>query len=211
MIIVGAGSSNRFGADKLMAQVAGKPLIAHTIEAVRAHVDVCVVVCRPEMSSALAELADGIKLTSGGATRTRSEMAGLAAIEADVDLIGIHDAARPLVSPATIERLFEVAAAEGGALPLVPYERLIIDKVTLRPATGLAGAQTPQVFRSRGLLDAYLEAARAGFEGHDTVEVVERFGDVRIVAIEGEEENLKVTFPGDLDEVRKQLSGPSRI
>lgn len=210
MVIVGAGSSTRFGADKLMAQVAGKPLIAHTIEAVRAHVDVCVVVCRPEMSSVVAELADGITLASGGATRTRSEMAGLTAIGADVELIGIHDAARPLVSPATIERLFEVAAAEGGALPLVPYERLIIDKDTLRPATGLAGAQTPQVFRSRELLDAYHEAARAGFEGHDTVEVVERFGDVRIVAIEGEEENLKVTFPGDLDEVRKRLSGPSR-
>ena len=53
MVIVGAGSSTRFGADKLLTEVAGRPLIEHTIEAVRPHVDVCVVVCRPEVAERL--------------------------------------------------------------------------------------------------------------------------------------------------------------
>lgn len=210
MVVVGAGASTRFGADKLMAEIDGKPLIAHTIDAVSAHVDVCVVVCRREISAEVARLGDDIIVAAGGETRTRSEMAGLAAIEPDVDLIGIHDAARPLVSASTIEKLFTAAQAEGGAVPLVAYDGLLVDRDSLRPVSGLAGAQTPQVFRARELLDAYERAARAEFDGHDTAEVVERFGEVKIVAIEGDPANLKVTFPSDLDEVRKTLSGPSR-
>jgi 2-C-methyl-D-erythritol 4-phosphate cytidylyltransferase len=138
-------------------------------------------------------------------------MAGLAAVGETIDLIGIHDAARPLVKPEMIDRLFEAAAASDGAVPLVPYEHLIIDKKTQRPVPGVFGAQTPQVFRGRELKIAYGRAAEAGFDGHDTVEVMERFSDLQIVAITGDPDNLKVTFPGDLDRIRVARSSSSRI
>jgi 2-C-methyl-D-erythritol 4-phosphate cytidylyltransferase len=210
MIVVGGGASTRFGQDKLMAEVAGRRLIEHTVDAVVDHVDVCVVVCRAEIAEDVAALSPDVTVTRGGTTRTLSEMAGLAAIGQDVDLIGIHDAARPLVTASTVELLFETAEAEGGALPLLGYDKLILDKRTHEPIAGVHGAQTPQVFRAPELMAAYVAAARKGFDAHDTVEVVQRFSDVRIVGVEGDPANLKVTFPSDLDEVRILLSGPSR-
>lgn len=211
MVVVGGGSSTRFGTDKLMADIGGRPLIQHTIEAVLHHVDVCVVVCRPEISETIARMAADVILTTGGATRTSSEMAGLAAIGREVDLIGIHDAARPVLGSKTIDRLFEAAHDVGGAVPLVAYDRLILDKRTHQPLPAIHGAQTPQVFRAPELMAAYVRAAQAGFEGHDTVEVVQRFSDVRIVSVEGDPDNVKVTYPRDLETVRARLSGPSRI
>jgi len=210
MVVVAAGASTRFGTDKLMVEVGGRPLIEHTIDAVIGYVDVCVVVTRPGIVDTVAALRSDMTVVPGGATRTLSEMAGLAAIGKEVDLIGIHDAARPIVGGATIEALFAAAHAEGGALPLLPHEGLIIHRSTHRPLTGLAGAQTPQVFRAPDLMSAYVRAAEAGFEGHDTVEVVQAFSDINVVGIQGDPDNIKVTFKRDLEEVRTRLSGPSR-
>jgi len=209
MVVVGGGTSSRFGSDKLMVEVEGRPLIAHTIDAITGHVDLCVVVCRAEIAERVAALRKDIMVTPGGATRTLSEMAGLAAIGREVDLIGIHDAARPAVDPAMIERLFDVAGSEGGSVPVLPYDRLIVDRRTHRPVPGLCAAQTPQVFRGSELLAAYVLAAQAGFEGHDTVEVMQRFSDVRVVGVSGDRANMKVTYPRDLDQVRNRLSGSS--
>lgn len=210
MIIVGGGTSTRFGRDKLMVDVDGRPLVEHTIDAVADGVDVCVVVCRPEITEKVAALRPDVTVTTGGATRTLSEMAGLASMGYDVDLIGIHDAARPLVSRETVELLFDTAHRVGGALPVIAYDRLILDRHTHKPVSGLYGAQTPQVFRAPELMAAYVKAARSGFEGHDTVAVVQEYSDVKVVAIEGDPANIKVTYPGDLDVVRRRLSGPSR-
>ena len=210
MVVVGAGSSTRFGTDKLMVDIGGRPLIHHTVDAVASHVDVCVVVCRPEVSETIAEMRADVTVTGGGATRTLSEMAGLAAIGREVDLIGIHDAARPVLGLETIDRLFDMANEVGGAVPLVAYDRLILDKMTHQPLPELHGAQTPQVFRAPELMAAYVRAAQAGFEGHDTVDIMQRFSDVRIAGVEGDPENIKVTYPRDLERVRARLSGPSR-
>lgn len=210
MIVVGGGTSSRFGGDKLLVEVGGQTLMEHTIDAVIGHVDVCVVVCRPEITQEVAAKRPDITVTSGGPSRTRSEIAGLAAIGSDVDLIGIHDAARPAVSADMVEKLFETALTEGGALPLLTYERLMVHRRTHQPITGVRGAQTPQVFRAPELLTAYDKAARADFAGHDTAEVMERFADVRIVGITGDPANVKVTYPQDLEKLSSRLSGPSR-
>lgn len=193
-----------------MADLDGRPLIEHTIDAMTSHVDLCVVVCRPEISGAVSALRQDVTVTTGGATRTKSEIAGLAAISEEVDLIGIHDAARPMVSPSTVEQLFDTAHAHGGALPLLSYEKLIVDRRTRLPVAGLHGAQTPQVFRARELKAAYAEASREGYEGHDTVEVVQAFSDLRVVGVPGDPGNVKVTYPADLEELRARLSDPSR-
>jgi 2-C-methyl-D-erythritol 4-phosphate cytidylyltransferase len=210
MIIVGGGSSTRFGSDKLLAEVAGRPLIAHTIEAVVGHAHHCVVVCRHEIIDEVAGLDDRIAVTPGGTTRTLSEMAGLAALGGEVDLIGIHDAARPVVKGLLVDRLFSIAAKQGGAVPVVPPEKVIIDRKTHRPALGLHRAQTPQVFRGPELLAAYVRAAQAGYEGHDTSEMMERFSDVTIVAVPGDRANVKVTYPRDLDVVGETIRARSR-
>lgn len=209
MVIVAGGSSTRFGADKLMTEIAGKALLDHTIDAVAGHVDLCVVACRVELVDTIGATHPHVRVTAGGATRTLSEMAGLAALGPEADLIGVHDAARPLVPAGLIDELYEAADAHGGAVPLVDPDRLLLDRRTHEPLTGIRGAQTPQVFRGPELMAAYVGAAQAGFEGHDTLEVVERFGDLAVVAVEGDPANIKVTYPADLEEVRLRLSGSS--
>lgn len=210
MIIVGGGSSTRFGRDKLLAELAGRPLIAHTIDAVVGVVDRCVVVCRPEIIPEVEALNGDLTVVAGGLTRTLSEMAGLAALGGEAELIGIHDAARPAVSPQLVERLFSIAGEHGGAVPVVPSEGLVIDRKTHRPVDGLQRAQTPQVFRGADLMMAYVKAARAGYEAHDTAEVIERFGTVPIMSVAGDEDNVKVTFPEDLELVEKTIKARSR-
>lgn len=211
MVVVGGGSSARFGTDKLMIEVADRPLIAHTIDAVAPKVGVCVVVCRPDAVDAVAALREDVIVVEGGDTRTQSEIAGLAAVSEDIDLIGIHDAARPLIKPALIDRLFTEAESSGGAVPLVRYERLVIERRTQRPIPGVFGAQTPQVFRGPELKAAYRRASEVGFDGHDTVEVMQRFGNMTIGGVPGDPDNLKVTYPDDLDRVRLARSDSSRI
>jgi UDPglucose 6-dehydrogenase len=80
MIVVGGGSSTRFGEDKLMVEVAGRPLVAHTVEAVAFTAQITVLVCRPDQQAALESLGLEVIIVPGGATRTTSEMAGLAAL-----------------------------------------------------------------------------------------------------------------------------------
>lgn len=209
MVVVGGGSSTRFGTDKLMVEVAGSPVISHTIESVVVHVDVCVVVCRSDVRDRVAELHPEVITVEGGPSRTRSEMAGLAALVDRIDLIGIHDAARPLPSPGLIGRLFEIADKRGGAVPLVANRGLVIDRKTGEALQGVQLAQTPQVFRGPELLAAYERAAAEGFEAHDSVEVIERLGELEVVAVAGDPVNIKVTYPEDLELVRKTLQGPS--
>ena len=210
MIVVGGGSSRRFGSDKLLAEVNGRPLIGHTIDAIAERVDICVVVCGPEVAEALGQSHPDIVVVRGGATRTRSEIEGLAVLGDTPALIGIHDAARPLVSADSTDRLFALAEEHGGAVPVLEAGRVMIDKATRLPVTGLRRAQTPQVFRGPELLAAYDRAARAGFEGHDTVEVVQEYSELEIVAVPGDPSNIKVTFPADLETIRASLAGPSR-
>lgn len=210
MIVVGGGSSTRFGADKLLIPVAGRALIVHTIEAVARHVDRCVVVVRTEVVEQVEELLPEVTVTSGGATRTLSEMAGLAALGRDFDLIGIHDAARPAPGSDLVEQLFATADTAGGAVPLIEADSMILDRKTHRPVAGLRRAQTPQVFRGPDLMTAYVRAAQTGFEGQDTAEVVMKFTDVVATGVPGDDSNLKVTYREDLSTLELILEERSR-
>lgn len=210
MIVVAGGSATRFGGEKLMAEVAGEPLISHTVASVSGSADITVVVTRPDIVEPMTRLGLDAVITQGGRTRTDSELAGLAALGKEYDLIGIHDAARPLVSPDLVERLFQRADEVGGAVPTLEPTQFLVDRRRLAPVNDLVTVQTPQVFRGPELFAAYVHAARTGFEGHDTVDVVERFGDLDIAAVAGDPGNVKVTFQADLDVVRSRLEGSSR-
>jgi 2-C-methyl-D-erythritol 4-phosphate cytidylyltransferase len=201
MIVVAAGSGSRFAGDKMLADIAGTPLIALTVARVREFVDQCVVVCRQEHLDEMRRLDMSVDLAIGGPTRTASEMSGLAAVRGSPDLIGIHDGARPNPSPDLIGRLFEEAGRVGGAIPVVPGPALLVDRDTLRPVPGMMAAQTPQVFHGPTLIDCYRRAESSGFIGQDTLDVVSRFSPLPVAAVPGEVANLKVTFPGDLEKV----------
>ena len=204
MIVVAAGSGVRFGEDKMMLQVAGLPLVVHTVAAVSGHADRCILVCRPDQMPALSDLAPGVDLVPGGPTRTASEMAGLEAVGEPASLIGIHDGARPLVGPALVEQLFDTAARLGGAVPVVE-PGLLVRRSDLVKIDNAVVAQTPQVFRGEDLLAAFAAAADVGFVGADTAEVVRRFGTLVIGTVPGDPGNIKVTEPEDIELVRKHL------
>ncbi|MCH8984073.1 MAG: 2-C-methyl-D-erythritol 4-phosphate cytidylyltransferase [Acidobacteria bacterium] len=211
MIVVAGGSSARFGDDKMMAMIAGKPLVVHTLEAVASVVDRCVLVCRSDQIEALGRLALDADLVPGGSTRTTSEMAGLAALGGRADLIGIHDGARPLVPVRLIETLFEVAARTGGAVPVLDPDAPVISRKTLRLVDGVGVVQTPQVFAGGALTAAYVQAAQADYEGQDTADVVMSFSDIEIAAVAGDPGNVKVTYPGDVEAVRSRIEARSHI
>jgi 2-C-methyl-D-erythritol 4-phosphate cytidylyltransferase len=212
MVIVAGGESSRFGGDKLMTPIAGRPLVAHTVAAVAGSVDICVLVCREDQADTLTGFVAGVTVVAGGPTRTQSEMAGLAAIPDDVELIGIHDGARPLVSPALIGLLFDTAAEVGGAVPVVQPARPLVRRSDLGHPLQAAVAQTPQVFWGRDLQAAYRAAAAQGFEGHDTADVVGAFSSITVAAVDGDPTNIKVTYQSDLEAVKAALdparSGP---
>lgn len=201
MVIVAAGSSTRFGADKLMSDISGQPLIAHTVGAVKSTVDFCVLVARDDQIPELKALDLGIEIVPGGATRTESESAGLAAIPTN-RLIGIHDGARPAISQDLIDQLFEAASLHGGAVPGLPPRAALIERDGLTPVTDAVAVQTPQVFWGPELKSAYQAASKSGFTGYDTADVVRNFTDLQVAVIPGDPQNIKITYPEDLDRAR---------
>lgn len=205
MIVVAGGTSSRFGSDKMMTPISGLPLVMHTVAAVSGNVDRCVLVCREDQIESLTAGSEDLTVVAGGLTRTGSELAGLEALEDEFDLVGIHDGARPLVSAALVERLFSAASETGGAVPVLEPPGPLLRRVGLTRVPGAMTAQTPQVFRAPPLVEAYRQARAEDYEGYDTADVVQAFGDLDIAALAGDPGNLKVTYPSDLEKIRSAL------
>lgn len=200
-VIVAAGRGSRAGGDrpKQWQMLAGQPVLAHTIAAFRGRVDRLVVVIHPDDRAAAQAIAGDALLVEGGATRAESVRNALEALAGSgLRHVLIHDGARPAVPGAVIARVLAALEASAGAAPALPVtDALWRGEGGLVRGTqdraGLWRAQTPQGFR----FDAILAAHRAHPGGAaDDVEVARAAGlDVAIV--EGDEANLKVTFPGD--------------
>jgi 2-C-methyl-D-erythritol 4-phosphate cytidylyltransferase len=148
-----------------------------------------------------------VELVVGGSTRHGSERQALRHLEHDiragaVDLVLIHDAARPLCSPALVAALVCAATEHGGAVPGLVADDLVAvdhDDETLIPLVGThVRVQTPQVFAAGPLLEAYHRAAEEGFDGTDTSSCVERFSSLDVVHVLGEPQNFKITYPHDV-------------
>ena len=210
MVVVGGGSSSRFGSDKLLADVDGRPLLKVNVERVAPVGDQVVLVVREQIRDHATKLGLEATIVIGGSTRTQSEQAGLNAIDREIDLVGVHDAARPMVRPGLIEELFRRAGEVGGAVPLVESQQVLLSREGLSPIADLRRAQTPQVFRAGPLLASYELATQTGFEGHDTAEVVMEFSNLDVAWVPGDETNIKVTYPSDLDEVRTLVRNEPR-
>jgi len=144
-----------------------------------------------------------IRIAEGGAERQDSVAAGLAAVDADADLVLVHDAARPFVTPDCVSACMAAAAATGAAIVAVPAT----DTVKVTDAEGwivdtpdrrrLWLAQTPQVFRSALLKEAYRRAAAEGWVATDDAALVEGLGH-RVRVVHGHRDNRKITTRDDL-------------
>jgi 2-C-methyl-D-erythritol 4-phosphate cytidylyltransferase len=163
---------------------------------------------RVETQVAEFGFSDRVHVVEGGEKRQDSVANALRALPAaDDDLVLVHDAVRPLIDTATIERTIDAVIEHGAAIVGMPAVDTI--KQVERTAHGalitstiprefVVQAQTPQGFRYGLLQKAFAEATADGFIGTDEASVVERAG-IAVAVVPGSQVNLKITQPGDLE------------
>ena len=203
-VVVAAGRGERFGGPKQLRPLGDRRIVDHAVEAARATCDTVVLVVPPDADWAV----DGVRSVPGGATRSASVRAGLAALPPEIEIVVVHDAARPLADVAVFDRVVAaVRAGADGAVPGVP----VADTVKRVDGTGtvvgtvpreeLVIVQTPQAFRA----DVLRAAHAAGPEASDDAAVVEAAGG-RVVVVAGAPDNFKITEPADLDRAAEVLA-----
>ncbi|HZO94317.1 MAG TPA: 2-C-methyl-D-erythritol 4-phosphate cytidylyltransferase [Candidatus Baltobacteraceae bacterium] len=211
-VIVAAGRGTRFGRPKQLVELAGKPMLAWSIEAFATMPEIAdiAVVTEPELVERVETLARSlggdapIRVVRGGPERQDSVARGLDALSAGLAAILVHDGARPLIRPSDVR---------AGMRPVRPgiaslLAARVVDTIKVADENGkvtrtldratLWAAQTPQFATARDLRRAHAEAARLGHPpATDDAALLERAGlDVQLVESQGE--NFKVTLPGDL-------------
>lgn len=213
LIIPAAGSGERLGrgVPKALVDLGGLPMLRRTVERLgRAASFLETVILAPpsavpQMAAALAgapaELGK-VRVLGGGATRQESVSIGVASLTTDANLVCVHDAARPLVSPATVRGVLEAASANGAATAASRP----VDSVRQDQAGGVSIAldraslwlvETPQAFGRELLERAHRQALAAGRTYTDDASLVESIGvPIQMVASQGR--NLKVTLEADL-------------
>ncbi len=214
MIIPAAGTGARFGGDrpKPLADLAGRPLIARTLAVFEQCplVDgIVLLVHRDWRGDYEKVVADGSfgkvrAVVAGGATRTASVRAGLAALDKGVSVVMVHDGVRPFVTHAMIAEGLRAVQATGAAVAGVPVKPTIksVDPRTCMAIATLDRellweAQTPQVFDRELLEKAYAAQGADGAVATDDAALVGRLG-VRVQMFEGAYTNIKVTTPDDM-------------
>jgi 2-C-methyl-D-erythritol 4-phosphate cytidylyltransferase len=210
-IVLAAGSGTRFGhsINKVWLQLHGKHIISRSLENSRSNFSnvrsILVINPDDEEFARQALAKDGAlsntEIVHGGATRHQSEYNALQYLKGDIeagliDLVLIHDGARPLATPQIFSAIADGAKQYGGAIPTIALDPHEMD--TARTET-VARVQTPQGFRAQQLLQAYEKAVLVGFIGTDTAACMEEFfPDVNTVAVPGDIFNIKITYPQDL-------------
>lgn len=219
-IVVAAGEGTRLaaGIPKALVPLAGKPMLAYSLEAALAARSVAgvVVACGDAWLEQGKELVRSVagkrgRVCGGGPSRHASVRGALDRVGGDTDRVVIHDAARPLVTPTLFERALGGLERAPGAVCAIP----VSDTIKRADGDVVAGtvdrsvlwrAQTPQAFR----LGDLLEAAAAGGEGAtDEAMLLERAGRT-VVLVPGDERNIKITTPADLELAAALLAARAR-
>ncbi|HUY82177.1 MAG TPA: 2-C-methyl-D-erythritol 4-phosphate cytidylyltransferase [Acidobacteriaceae bacterium] len=210
-----AGHSSS-AAPKQFLELAGVPVLIHTLRAFAAVPSIAgiyVAVRAHEMERLTSQIreygfADKVQMVEGGDNRQESVANALSALQCDPDdIVLVHDAVRPLIDAATIERTIHAVEKHSAAIVGLPAVDTI--KQVERTADGaiitstipreyIVQAQTPQGFRCGLLKRAFAEAAADGFVGTDEASVVERAG-TQVAVVQGSPANFKITQPGDLE------------
>lgn len=200
-VVVAGGGGARFGRPKQFEVLAGRRVLDWSVAALAT---ACrgIVVVLPSAVAATTELPPGVVAVPGGASRSASVRAGLAAVGPDATHVLVHDAARPLASAALVGRVLDALA--GGAVAVVP---VVPVTDTLRTTagepvdrSGLVAVQTPQGFD----LAVLREAHRLASDATDDATLVDRLGRP-VVHVAGDPANLKLTEPHDLAVARALL------
>ena len=205
-IVVAAGRSERFGRPKLLEEIAGKRVVEHSVAtAVSSSDGVVLVADDPDIAA--DHPVD--RVVPGGTSRSGSVRSGLGALPDDVDIVLVHDAARPAASQELFRRV--VDAVRTGADAVVPGIP-VVDTIKRVDATGrvvetpsrdeLVAVQTPQGFRREALAAAH----ESGDDATDDAALIEQAGGT-VVVVSGEATNLKLTTPRDLESLRAHLAG----
>jgi 2-C-methyl-D-erythritol 4-phosphate cytidylyltransferase len=210
VIIPAAGASKRYGGKgkKIFETIKGQAVFIKSLELFVNRDDVCqvqLVVAPEDMETMKERYAPtigfmGIKLTAGGADRTASVRNALAKVDPQAELVCVHDAARPCVSPVWVDAVFAAAARHGSAILAYPVHGTLktvgpdgaVDQTLPRQAVW--EAQTPQVFRRELLLEAY---AKAAGPATDDAALVEALGQ-KVHVVAGDARNIKITTRSDL-------------
>jgi 2-C-methyl-D-erythritol 4-phosphate cytidylyltransferase len=216
-VVLAAGLGTRVGANgnKAYLRLAGRSMVAWSLDAVTQVPQIARTVLvhrRGERDLAhdtvTAELPDSmVELVEGADSRHASEFNVLRYLAGDIDsgaidVVLIHDAARPLAGRDMFVSALSVAREFGGAIPALPIGDVVQQgpggiELTSSSAR-LVRVQTPQAFRAKPLLRAYRAAAAQGFEGTDTASCIEKYTDEQVRTFPGSEANLKVTYPHDV-------------
>lgn len=216
VIIVAAGASQRFGEDKLMVLLQGRPLISYSLQTFLdlpsiAEIILVVTLGREAVFAALdlPGLDRKIKIVPGGKNRHESVQRGLESLSSNIEWVAIHDGARPLVSRSMMELIFQKAREHGAATLAAPVvdtlHRASPDQVaeTTVDRTHLWAMQTPQVFRKADLMS--LPSWKENKNFTDEVSAFLQCGK-KVYLVENREPNIKVTYPADLKIVSALLS-----
>jgi 2-C-methyl-D-erythritol 4-phosphate cytidylyltransferase/2-C-methyl-D-erythritol 2,4-cyclodiphosphate synthase len=224
VIIVAAGRSARMGAGepKQLRDLGGRTIVRRSIDTFDAHPAVgrLVVVLPPDLlpgaAAVVGKTARPCAVVAGGDRRQDSVRSGLAALPADIDVVLVHDAARPFADAALVDRVIAGARETGAAVPAVQardtVKRVGRDGRTVQstlPRQEIWLAQTPQGFR-RAVLDEAVALGARGVEATDEAMLAEQAGH-RVVVVPGDERNVKITTPEDLAEARRRLASTPRV
>ncbi len=197
----------------------GSPILLHTIRKFVASPAVAeiVVAARAEDMEWVRELLERehftkpARLVEGGDSRQQSVENALATLGPGTELVAVHDAVRPFIEHATLEKVFaeaeETGAAIVGIVPVDTVKQVHRNKIRQTiPRERLILAQTPQVFRFDLLKQAFDKAREDGFAGTDESSLVERLEQVEVSVIPGSDRNIKITKPSDMDLARLFLA-----
>lgn len=210
-VVLAAGNSQRMGKDKILMPIGGKPVIAHTLEALERSecINEIIVVTKAESLQEMADICHnyGISKTSlvilGGKTRLESSLIGVSHASDKASLIAIHDGARPFITENLIGRVVHAADEHGAAAPAVSSTdtvRILNSKgaVTQTPSRDLVALmQTPQVFNAQMIKVALTKAYEKGTNLTDDCSAVEALG-YKVTVVAGEADNIKLTTARDL-------------
>lgn len=210
VIIVAAGNSRRMGFNKLLALLAGEPVLRRTIGMFQkcAAVDEIIVVAgeavQAEVEAWRAAGFDKIShIIAGGAERHLSVNAGLQALAPACDIVAVHDGARPLIAVEQITRCIEAARTQGSvacARPMTETLKRCDAEGRVTGSIDRANAwimETPQVFQRSLLVRAYAAVIRDGAQVTDEVSAVQHVGEA-VFVVANPEPNPKITFPSDI-------------
>ena len=212
LVVLAAGSGTRFGhtTNKVWLPLSGRRIISRSL--VNASKNFkhgrTILVINPDDDEELARATlerevrgVDVEIVYGGATRHESEYNALqhlapAIAAGEIEVVLIHDGARPLATPALFVEIAEAAHRHGGAIPTIAVDAREMD--TARSDT-VVRVQTPQGFVAQQLLEAYNSAAIDGFAGTDTAACMEKyFPTIKTMSITADVSNVKITYPQDL-------------